>query len=72
MGRVRPTDAPNDLATRAIEARVGKEVTMGEKNKQGREKRKPKKEKTVSAKTGREADVLQHVSQHTPPSEERS
>lgn len=33
-------------------------------NKPGREKRKPKKEKLVSAKVSRESEVLQHVAQH--------
>jgi len=41
------------------------------RNKGGREKRKPKKEKLVSAKVNREAEVLQHVAQHAPPAEDR-
>ena len=40
------------------------------RDKPGREKRKPKKEKTTVSKAPREAEVLQHVAQHTP--EERS
>jgi hypothetical protein len=34
------------------------------RDKPGREKRKPKKEKLTVAKTARESDVLQHVAQH--------
>ena len=37
------------------------------KNKPGREKRKPKKEKLVTAKSSRESEVLQHVAQHGQP-----
>jgi hypothetical protein len=33
------------------------------RDKPGREKRKPKKSKAVSAKSGRDAEVLQHVAQ---------
>lgn len=40
------------------------------RNKPGREKRKPKKEKTALAKPARESEILQHVQQHTPPSEQ--
>lgn len=36
------------------------------RDKPKREKRRPKKEKTVVAKQGRESEVLQHVAQHTP------
>jgi hypothetical protein len=43
-----------------------------ERNKPKREKRRPKKEKLIApAKTGRDAEVLQHVSQHSRPVEER-
>lgn len=34
------------------------------RDKPGREKRKPKKEKFVAAKQPRESEVLQHVQQH--------
>jgi hypothetical protein len=43
------------------------------RDKPGREKRKPKKEKFVAAKQPRESEVLQHVQQHgQKPGEERS
>ncbi len=44
------------------------------RDKPGREKRKPKKQKVaVSNKPARESEVLQHVQQHAPPAEgERS
>jgi hypothetical protein len=49
-----------------------KEAIMGRRDKPGREKRRPKKEKlAVTAKPNRGADVLQHVAQHTPSSDER-
>lgn len=41
------------------------------RDKPKREKRRPKKEKTAIAKSGRESEVLQHVAQH-PQSAERS
>lgn len=34
------------------------------RDKPKREKRRPKKEKSLTAKTGRDSEVLQHVSQH--------
>ena len=36
------------------------------KDKQGREKRKPKKAKVAAARGGRESEVISHVSQHVP------
>jgi hypothetical protein len=41
------------------------------RDKPGREKRKPKKEKSSAAKLNRGSDVLDHVAQHTPNSEEQ-
>jgi hypothetical protein len=41
------------------------------RDKPGREKRKPKKEKSVVVKSNRETEVLQHVQQHTPVPDER-
>ena len=41
------------------------------RDKPGREKRKPKKEKLAVSKSGRESEVLQHVAQHSQDSEER-
>jgi hypothetical protein len=44
---------------------MGKEVKVGHgRDKPGREKRKPKKEKVAIAKPTRESEVLQHVQQH--------
>ncbi|MBV9278667.1 MAG: hypothetical protein JOZ41_01170 [Chloroflexi bacterium] len=40
------------------------------RDKPGREKRKPKKEKVTVAKTNRESEVLQHVQQHGQPNPE--
>jgi hypothetical protein len=37
------------------------------RDKPKKEKRKPKKDKATLAKSGRDADVLDHVRQHTPP-----
>jgi hypothetical protein len=37
-------------------------------DKQGREKRKPKKDKNVIAKTNRGSEVLESVAQHREPS----
>jgi hypothetical protein len=43
----------------------GKEAGMAHgRDKPGREKRKPKKEKFAAAKQPRESEVLQHVQQH--------
>ena len=58
---------------RHAEARMAKEARMAHgRDKPGREKRKPKKEK-LAVKTARESEVLQHVAQQTPPPErERS
>lgn len=43
------------------------------RDKPGREKRKPKKEKSVTVKSNREtSEVLQHVQQHPQNPEERS
>jgi len=36
------------------------------RDKPGREKRKPKKEKPIASKATRESEVLQHVAQHDP------
>jgi hypothetical protein len=36
------------------------------RDKPGREKRKPKKEKSAVSKAPRESEVLQHVAQHVP------
>jgi hypothetical protein len=41
------------------------------RDKPGREKRKPKKEKSAVAKSGRDAEVLQHVQQHPQNTDER-
>jgi hypothetical protein len=41
------------------------------RDKPGREKRKPKKEKSATAKTSRESEVLQHVAQQPPNTEEQ-
>ena len=41
------------------------------RDKPGREKRKPKKEKMAVSKSARESEVLQHVAQHGQNSEER-
>jgi hypothetical protein len=41
------------------------------RDKPGREKRKPKKEKTSLAKPSRDAEVLTHVRQHGEASENR-
>jgi hypothetical protein len=41
------------------------------RDKPGREKRKPKKEKTSAAKVNRGSDVLDHVAQHGPSGEEQ-
>lgn len=43
-----------------------------ERNKPRREKRRPKKEKVVLAKPARDADVIEHVSQHTEATRGRS
>lgn len=42
------------------------------RDKPGKEKRKPKKEKGASAKLNRGSEVLQHVAQHPQPGEEQS
>lgn len=39
------------------------------RDKPKREKRRPKKEKSIVAKTGRETEVLTHVAQHPRPAE---
>jgi hypothetical protein len=50
----------------------GKEAFMAHgRDKPGREKRKPKKEKSVVVKSNRETEVLQQVQQHTPVPDER-
>jgi len=41
------------------------------RNKPGREKKKPKKEKLVVAKQTRETEVVQHISQHAPKPDEQ-
>jgi hypothetical protein len=41
------------------------------RDKPGREKRKPKKEKMSAAKVNRGSDVLDHVAQHARNSEEQ-
>jgi len=52
---------------------MGKEATLAHgRDKPGREKRKPKKEKLAVAKPNRESEVLQHVAQHGQNSGERS
>src|SRR4051812_4850629 len=46
---------------------TGQEGAMAHgRDKPGREKRKPKKEKNAAPKASRESEVLQHVSQHAP------
>ena len=42
------------------------------RDKPGREKRKPKKEKLAVSKTPRDSEVLQHVAQHSPVPPERT
>jgi hypothetical protein len=42
------------------------------RDKPGREKRKPKKEKSIVVKSNRESEVLQHVQQHAPVPDERN
>ena len=39
------------------------------RDKPRREKKKPKQQKTVLAKSPRESDVLEHIAQHRPPGE---
>jgi hypothetical protein len=52
---------------------MGKEAMLAHgRDKPGKEKRKPKKEKLAVPKPNRESEVLQHVSQHGQPSEERN
>jgi hypothetical protein len=41
------------------------------RDKQGREKRKPKKEKAPAAKPRADSEVIQHVQGHTQSSEDR-
>jgi hypothetical protein len=48
---------------------MGKEDHMAHgRDKPKKEKRKPKKEKSVLAKSTRESEVIEHVRQHTPES----
>jgi len=55
-----------------VRERAGKEAMMAKGNdKRGKEKRKPKKEKSIVGKATVATEVLQHVAQQPPKTEDR-
>lgn len=67
---IRPVDTPQRISYIGLnrcgtQAQAGKEAIMSHgRDKPGKEKRKPKKEKLAAPKVARDSEVLQHVQQH--------